>query len=264
MELSINENTIVDINITPVFTRYLYIKSDVYISLFLSIIKKDKEQSLFWAYELYYSGFHYELLLFIEIMYKNYYSFNKKKCDFLEKKINEFRIFKDREWILATIIVNMIIKNKKNKKIIYIIYDINDVIQYRTLCPLPENYGKNWKILREVCIYSTIKKNYIENIPSFLENIMKLPIERSELKDIYHYYWQYYAYFTPVWKERFDRYHVKLDHENKEIYFPSDELKDEFCDRWDYEPDEQPMWIFDYCIGNEEKEEKENITFVIS
>ena len=114
METTMNENTIVNINNTPVFTRYLYIKSDVYISLFLSMLEKNIDEALFWAYELYHSGFYYELLSFIEIVYKEYYKLNKKLSSFIEKKINELRVFQKKEWVLASIITNITIRDNKN------------------------------------------------------------------------------------------------------------------------------------------------------
>ena len=44
-----------------VFTRYLYVKDEVRISLLVSILNKS-DDAIFWAYELFYSGFKTELL----------------------------------------------------------------------------------------------------------------------------------------------------------------------------------------------------------
>lgn len=54
-----------------VFTRYLYIKQEVKLALLASLLNKSYD-ALFWAYELYYSGFVYELL---ELIFKIYYDF---------------------------------------------------------------------------------------------------------------------------------------------------------------------------------------------
>jgi hypothetical protein len=54
-----------------VFTRYLYIKQEVKLALLASLLNKS-EDALFWAYELYHSGFIYEL---IEFIFKVYYDF---------------------------------------------------------------------------------------------------------------------------------------------------------------------------------------------
>ena len=54
-----------------VFTRYLYLKDEVTISLLVNILQKN-DDAIFWAYELYYSGFKHELFDFI---WKIYYDF---------------------------------------------------------------------------------------------------------------------------------------------------------------------------------------------
>ena len=54
-----------------VFTRYLYVKDEVRISLLVSILNKS-DDAIFWAYELYYSGFKTELL---NLIWKIYYDF---------------------------------------------------------------------------------------------------------------------------------------------------------------------------------------------
>lgn len=53
------------------FTRYLYETEEVKIALTLSLLNKD-EEVLFWAYELYYSGFKQEL---VDLIWKIYYEF---------------------------------------------------------------------------------------------------------------------------------------------------------------------------------------------
>lgn len=53
------------------FTRYLYEKDEVKLSLVTSIINK-KDDSIFWAYELFYSGFKTELA---ELLWKIYFDF---------------------------------------------------------------------------------------------------------------------------------------------------------------------------------------------
>ena len=51
-----------------IFTRYLYLKDEVEIALLASLLNK-KDDALFWAFELYFSGFESEL---IEILWKIY------------------------------------------------------------------------------------------------------------------------------------------------------------------------------------------------
>ena len=77
-------------NTNIVFTRYLYLKSGVLESLECSILKNDFQESLFWGYEIYYSGFEEEIFDFL----------------FLKKKRKE-----KNEDNLGTIIKNMCLRN---------------------------------------------------------------------------------------------------------------------------------------------------------
>lgn len=54
-----------------IFTRYLYIKEEVELTLLVSILNKS-DDSIFWAYELYYSGFKDDLF---SLLWKIYYYF---------------------------------------------------------------------------------------------------------------------------------------------------------------------------------------------
>ena len=47
------------------FTRYLYPKIYVKISLLISLLNHNYDESLFWTYELYYSGFEDEIFDYI-------------------------------------------------------------------------------------------------------------------------------------------------------------------------------------------------------
>ena len=57
-----------------IFTRYLYIKNEVEISLLSAILNKKNDESLFWAFELYYSGFTNDLLYLIWRIYFEFYA----------------------------------------------------------------------------------------------------------------------------------------------------------------------------------------------
>lgn len=72
-----------------VFTRYLYEKEEVKLSLLFSILKR-KEEATFWAYELYYSGFKDELRnLFWQIYYDFFATLNPAFNIYLLKQLKE-------------------------------------------------------------------------------------------------------------------------------------------------------------------------------
>jgi hypothetical protein len=90
-----------------VFTRYLYIKDEVKIALLLSILNKS-DDSIFWAYELYYSGFKYELIDFIwQIYYDFFATLNPSFAAYLAKKLSK-DFCEDR--LISSIIQNLLIR----------------------------------------------------------------------------------------------------------------------------------------------------------
>jgi len=74
-----------------IFTRYLYLKDEVKLSLLLSILN-NKESAYYWAFELYYSGFEDELLQYLwKIYYDFYYTLNFSFQDYFIKKYKEYK-----------------------------------------------------------------------------------------------------------------------------------------------------------------------------
>ena len=71
------------------FTRYLYEKDEVKLALTLSILNK-KEEAIFWAYELYYSGFQSELVaVFWSLYYDFYYTLNPSFEKYLQTRLKK-------------------------------------------------------------------------------------------------------------------------------------------------------------------------------
>jgi hypothetical protein len=100
-----------------VFTRYLYEKGEVKLALLTALLNKS-DAAIFWAYELYYSGFVEEL---VELLWKIYYDFyatlNPKFEMYLQSKLKNDLFVKEN---------NENNENNENEKLIYMI--INDFI----------------------------------------------------------------------------------------------------------------------------------------
>ena len=98
-----------------IFTRYLYLKDEVKISLLTSLIDKN-EGSIFWAYELYYSGFENELFdLLWKIYFNFYYTLNPSFQQYFIKKHKEWKKMcesgdRDRDRIVSNIVNNLLIR----------------------------------------------------------------------------------------------------------------------------------------------------------
>lgn len=95
------------------FTRYLYIKDEVQLALLVSILNKS-EKTLFWAYELYYSGFHAELFsLLWKIYFDFYYTLNPGFYKYFIKKQKEWSKTEDsfeKNKIIGVVVSNLLIR----------------------------------------------------------------------------------------------------------------------------------------------------------
>jgi hypothetical protein len=62
-----------------ILTRYLYPKNNAEYSLKVALFQGDREQALFWAYELYFSGFKQQVLQFLKNNLDDYFLPSSKK-----------------------------------------------------------------------------------------------------------------------------------------------------------------------------------------
>jgi hypothetical protein len=154
-------------NSNIVLTRYLYLKDEVKLSLLINILNK-REDSVFWAYELYYSGFKIEL---IELIWTIYYDFfatlnpsyesylMKKQKDLLNNTNNDSET--ETEPIISGIIQDLC-KREYNT-------DVFMMRHISQLFDLPLNYEipKTFEELIELFDTWITDKNYFE-ICSFI------------------------------------------------------------------------------------------------
>lgn len=94
------------------FTRYLYLKDEVELSLMISLLNK-KDSAIYWAFELYYSGFEEELFQHLwKIYYDFYYSLNPSFQEYFVKKYKEWGkvCTKERDRIVALIVGDLLIR----------------------------------------------------------------------------------------------------------------------------------------------------------
>lgn len=122
----------------------------------------------------------------------------------------------------------------KNK---YAIFDISETILYETLDHCKDGI-KNYRILQSAC---KLGVNDEKHLGLFHIGRHKLPY--NTLQSIYNGLWEYYASWCPFWDERIKSCHGKYDHITKTVIFDDDDLFDTFHDNYDYEPDEQPLFV---------------------
>ena len=108
-----------------VFTRYLYIKDEVKTALLISILNKS-DDAIFWAYELYYSGYKNELYAFIwQIYYDFFATLNPSFAVYLSKKLSNQKDIDDR--LISSIIQNLLIRSYNTD--IFLLRTISEVFE---------------------------------------------------------------------------------------------------------------------------------------
>ena len=79
--------------------------------------------------------------------------------------------------------------------------------------------------------------------------LTRYSLTEEELKELYWYHWEYCCYECPLWKERFDKYDIEINHEKKKITFKDDDEYERFCEQYYYENDEQSREVQERNIG---------------
>ena len=250
-------------NAPLIFTRYLYSKEDVMHSLFLSILNKNKDEALFWAYELYYSGFEVDAMNFVLHIFNHIY----EKCcptHFTQFINNQYHSWYENyeksvinDTVLGTIVWNLLqydydltqflddyFQIKRNilrrpvstKRRLRLMMTERDIEKYKTLCGEP---NENWYVLRYAYQF-TAHKEYNELFKT----------TNKDFKQEYLEHWLYYASFSPIWTKRLTKYGAEIDHETKSVLFQDEEKEELFYSLYNYETDEQPAEICEKSIGN--------------
>jgi hypothetical protein len=182
-----------------VFTRYLYVKEEVRIALLVSILNKS-DDAIFWAYELYYSGFKFELL---NLIWKIYYDFfatlNPAYEAYLLKKHKEILANNYHERIISSIINDLLFRPFNS-----------DVFMLRNIC---ENFEID-------IVYHTIEK--ITRIDEVQSNLTQW-ITNNDFRSIAQWILNINKSILPI-----DIYDICLNIFDKEVKIIKNKLKKEF------------------------------------
>jgi len=228
-------------------------------SLFISLLQRDLDEAMFWAYELYFSGFDTDAFDYIINVYREAYSvLNPNLVLFLEKMVIIWSKDKSAHWTIGSIITTLIYRDYDINAFVTTYFKVNckpnqastkttrkfiitltnpDVEKYKTITS-----GRADTVLRRACKYAVYK----EYNQLFGTSVPKL----SDLQNIYYYHWLYYCLDTPIWRNRIFKYNGQINHEKKKIIFDDEDSLQEFYEHWGYYPDEQPMHVDDKTIGS--------------
>ena len=242
-------------------TRYLYNLVEVKQSLFIALLNKDIDESLFWAFELFYSGFYLEGVPYInDIFEKIYKNSNENLIEYVKKITDEWsdetKSENDLAIMLGSYVCTLCIRPYNLIPFVSEYLKVNcdklltDVessayvveFQEKELEPYKTIILDNpTKVLPKACRFSLHK-----NVNELFDIVLP---EQADIVTIFNKDWMYYAYRSPVWKSRIKKYDGVPNDEKKTIDFPNDDLYEEFTEKWYYDPDEQEPEVKHKLIG---------------
>ena len=249
-----------------VLTRYLYIKEDVLMSLLISILEKNYDESLFWASELYFSGFEQETVEYIYAIYMNlFYSKNPKLERIMKVGLKRY----DKGiYIIASLLLNLTSKARSFTLQYFISKQTQEDIIEDVKLKLEEIKKKETSII----IFSNKDKsnkydNYIREMKprSILRNACKYKVRRewidvfechyknlsyNEIFNLHVSNWLYYASFSPIWMERIHKFKGKLNDNSNKVDFENEDYFEEFHEKYEYDIDEQPIVVQNKIFGS--------------
>lgn len=167
-----------------IYTRYLYDKKCVEYSLFVSLLKRNKEEALFWGLELFHSGFKDELIV---LLWRYYYELYAPFYINLETHILKYTILwtanKLDDTYISTIITNM--AQREACVDFYIMYK-NGITSPKCLIDTFERIDSSnnrddiYNIVSDIAsklnLFKTRCKNAFNKINEIFETIPLLPI----------------------------------------------------------------------------------------
>ena len=210
---------------TPTFTRYLYEVDLVKQSLELSLIDKNREESLFWAFELYYSGFQEEIWQFIMRLYETHYQ--KYHMQFKTRLDSIYAEWKEtgNACLLGTVVGTLAV------------WEVGKVIEKRQFIIL---YRDTRHITHPVTMPT---RHYLKQVSQFAIRLYDTNISENIREAYLGKDWLYYCSKTPIWEERIRAFNGIVDDEKKCVEFADDDSLESFYENWGFEPDEQPVEI---------------------
>ena len=137
-------------------------------------------------------------------------------------------------------------QNLVKKKNFYVRVDPEEVVQYETI--ESTNLLKPYRILAQACVCK-IQNNWVNLFQGFRNQ--SSPLEKEKYNEWsnrsavekYSDNWLYHAAFSPEWFARIMSYKGYVDYHNQQVKFVSEEWEDAFYSKFNYDPDEQPLFV---------------------
>ena len=270
----------------PILTRYLYVAFDVHYSLTMALginpnnpvehypVKSETElpqmqeptvdvmAAVFWACELYFSGFKENTICFLreitecvnlhknKIMIKLFQEWddNMENKNKRGEEIKENKMEKETDAIhFVNIVYNLACLIKRNNKNAGLGGGVPHTpqmlirLKYKQICEYtdeePPSDIRPYRVLENKCLYESHK------------NEEYCAEERKRvIQSMFDGKWLYYCYLTPIWKERIDAFSGCINHTEKTVDFPEEDKEILFYGKYGYEPDNNYNLVTPYLV----------------
>ena len=261
MEPKDDENMVAEyIPVEVVFTRYLYPKTFVKQSLLMALLDHNYDESLYWAYELYFSGFEDETYTFVFQIYNDMYRHTHPGLiKYMEYIRGEWYKNTLQYWLIGSIIATLCFCN----------YRIDHFVEnyFKTHCQYIEQPRKKTVIIRmrerdiqeyKINRHMNPPRNYLSLSCKYgvRTNIMRLFMgDIPDLKEKWFYNWLFYASLSPLWQERLEDFNGFTRISLEKVVFDNEEHEEAFYERWNLEPDEQSIAVQKLLLGDRDCEQ---------
>ena len=252
------------------FTRYLYPAEHVQDALVRSLLQKNIQQSLFWAFELLHSGLLNHIHDTVWNLYNTHLAtFNPRFKTYINTKIN---IILQNGVEIDETSAEIELPYESQEALRYLVHNL--LLRIRDIPQVTPGWGSGSgstksAIIRKnnaLCQQDTRAhktKHKCDTRPLSLGSKYERHEPRLLLRecahfnvggsnpvpqDVFYYHWLYHSHECPLWERRIEFFRGSVNHQHKKIDFCDDDLE-AFFTEYGLEPDEQPIHIEHACRG---------------
>ena len=239
-----------------VLTRYLYSKIEVKQSLLISLLNHSCDEALFWAYELYYSGYKEDVFDYLRNLHDwLYYEDNPNVNKYIQRLWEDWIENPSHDWNLGSAVATLCGRHYKLTEFIKTYFSVNTHSADKSLnLTLFVKFSQ-----KDIIAYQTIDTNTISP-RLYLKLGCKYAVHKEvntifktdpiQFREEYLNHWEYYSYRCPFWNDKFTEYNgVIMNNDKRTIEFTDDNDMESFYQKWGIEPDEQSLEVQAKSIG---------------
>lgn len=243
------------------FSRYLYVIDDVKSSLLLSILDHEPKEALYWAYELYFSGFKDDAFTTLLNIAQSMYS--PKVHRFVQQQKTKWEEHPEQYWIVGTAVWYLADRPANVDNFVTEFCQDPDLIEKIKNNPITQQRATIIAIFleeKDVQAYINVETDKPNHL---LKHVLKYSPRTQVAKIFEHDHatysaqtlyemwsknWLYYAVKSPIWQQRVECHGGVIDHAQTTVTF-DDDAAEQFDDKYYYDTDEQPRQIVELCLG---------------